>query len=80
VIAVRHQGAVAVGRLADVAKRFRPGEAAPRFLLFLKSRLKGRSLELPAKTSSTTEVAFLLLMGFAILVMLAVAIRACHQR
>ena len=69
-----------MGRIIDVAKRFRLGEATPRFLFFLKIRGKERSLELPAKTSSTTEVALLLLMGFAILVILAVAIRACHQR
>ena len=41
-----------MGRIIDVAKRFRLGEATPRFLFFLKIRGKERSLELPAKTSS----------------------------
>ena len=74
------QGAVAVRRFANVTKHFRVGKVVPRFLLFLKSRGKRSSLELPAKSSSMTEAVVLLSTCFVLLVIVAVVIRACHQR
>ena len=68
----RQNGTTSMSKMAKVTRAFNASEATPRFLLFLKTRLRRRSIEGPAKSSPVIETVVFLLVCFVILAILVI--------
>jgi len=61
-----------MSKMAKGTKAFQTSEAAPKFLLFLKTRLRRRSAEEPAKSNPVIETIVFLVFCFVILAILVI--------
>jgi hypothetical protein len=64
-----------MSKMAKVTKAFKASEPAPRFLLFLKTPLRRRSAEEPAKSNPLIETIVILLFCFVILAILVITFK-----
>jgi hypothetical protein len=71
----RQNGTTSMSKMAKVTKAIKASEAAPRFLLFLKTPLRRRSAEEPAKSNPLIETIVILLFCFVILAILVITFK-----
>jgi heme/copper-type cytochrome/quinol oxidase subunit 2 len=69
-----------VSKNIKVTRGFRVREAGPRFLLFLKTRARGRSLEPPAKSSNVIEAWMLIILCLVLLAIAVLVWRVFHHQ